>query len=269
MRGVTSEQLINENSLRKEQIDAIKELNAISADETQTRIIELEQLYDERVRLANLFVDDEIERKRYLEEIELSHQAEIAKIEEEARKKKEDEDAKAAAIEIEQQKKVREAKQAIADQTFQAATALNDALLANGLISAKKAFQIQKAVSLGEAITNGILAVQKTLKEPAYPAPFNLIAAGLMGATTAANVARIAASKFDAGGGAASAANVPSISAGGGAPQFNTVGASGINQLSQSIAGQNQKPVQAYVVANDISSAQSMERNRVQQASFP
>jgi hypothetical protein len=53
------------------------------------------------------------------------------------------------------------------------------------------------------------------------------------------------------------------------APQFNTVGTSGFNQLSDSIAGQNNRPVQAYVVANDVSSAQSLDRNRVRQASFP
>jgi len=52
------------------------------------------------------------------------------------------------------------------------------------------------------------------------------------------------------------------------APQFNVVGASGVNQLAQSIQGRENKPVKAYVVASEVTSQQSLERNRVMSASI-
>ena len=51
-------------------------------------------------------------------------------------------------------------------------------------------------------------------------------------------------------------------------PDFNAVGSSGTNQLADAIGGQSQQPVQAYVVSNDVSSAQSLERNIVEGATI-
>ena len=62
----------------------------------------------------------------------------------------------------------------------------------------------------------------------------------------------------DAGGGAA-----PSIP-----PAFNVVGASDSNQLADAIGGQSQQPVQAYVVANDVTTAQSLQNNIVEGATI-
>jgi hypothetical protein len=44
-------------------------------------------------------------------------------------------------------------------------------------------------------------------------------------------------------------------------PAFNVVGQGGTNQLAQVIGEQTQQPIQAYVVANDVTSAQSLQRN--------
>ena len=49
-------------------------------------------------------------------------------------------------------------------------------------------------------------------------------------------------------------------------PAFNVVGASDTNQLAAAIGGQSQQPVQAYVVSNDVTTAQSMDRNIVDDA---
>ena len=46
-------------------------------------------------------------------------------------------------------------------------------------------------------------------------------------------------------------------------PSFNVVGASPLNQLTEAIAGQQQQPVQAYVVANDVTTAQAAQRARI------
>jgi hypothetical protein len=56
--------------------------------------------------------------------------------------------------------------------------------------------------------------------------------------------------------------------AGGGAPQFNIVGSSGTNQLAATIAAQQNQPVNAYVVGSDVSTQQSLDRNRVTNATF-
>lgn len=48
-------------------------------------------------------------------------------------------------------------------------------------------------------------------------------------------------------------------------PQFNVVGNTGVNALANSI---NQQPIQAYVVAQNVTTAQSMNRNIVQSATL-
>ena len=52
------------------------------------------------------------------------------------------------------------------------------------------------------------------------------------------------------------------------APEFNVVGASPINQLAQTIGEQDQKPVKAFVVANEVSTAQSLDRNTIESATL-
>jgi len=51
-------------------------------------------------------------------------------------------------------------------------------------------------------------------------------------------------------------------------PAFNVVGQSETSQLSETIANQSQEPVQAFVVANDVTTAQSLQRNIVQGATI-
>ena len=52
------------------------------------------------------------------------------------------------------------------------------------------------------------------------------------------------------------------------APAFNVVGASGTNQLAQAIGQQNQKPIKAFVVSNEVTNAQALDRNIVESASL-
>ena len=64
------------------------------------------------------------------------------------------------------------------------------------------------------------------------------------------------------GGGASGGSSTPP------APQFNIVGQSGTNQLAQTISGQQNRPVQAFVVGNEVTTQQSLDRNRVKNATF-
>jgi len=52
------------------------------------------------------------------------------------------------------------------------------------------------------------------------------------------------------------------------APSFNIVGQSGTNQLAESIGSQEKKPLKAYVVSADVTTAQAMERNIIASASI-
>lgn len=91
-----------------------------------------------------------------------------------------------------------------------------------------------------------------------------------------ANVATVAAMGFKAvrdiintqpstsGGGVEMSGAAPASAA----PQFNVVGASGINQVAQTINKQANTPVKAYVVAKDVTTAQSMDRNIISSASM-
>ena len=52
------------------------------------------------------------------------------------------------------------------------------------------------------------------------------------------------------------------------APSFNIIGASPENQLAQTLATQTNKPVKAFVVAGDVSTAQSLDRNIIEESSL-
>lgn len=72
--------------------------------------------------------------------------------------------------------------------------------------------------------------------------------------------------------GGGSVGSAPSMKGGGSggsaepAPQFNVVGNSGINQVAQTLG--SQQPVQAYVVSNNVTTAQALDRNIIQNASI-
>ena len=139
---------------------------------------------------------------------------------------------------------------------------------------AGKGSKIGKGVALAQATISGIEGVQNayttaqkspvTAVFPAYP----IIQAGLAGAFSAMQIRKIAStnpSKGSAGGGGVSA---PSGGGGSQPPSFNTVGASETNQLADAIGGQAQQPVQAFVVANDVTTAQSLQNNIVEGATI-
>ena len=97
----------------------------------------------------------------------------------------------------------------------------------------------------------------------------NNVSLGLGIASSVASTTK-ALSALKAGGSASSGGSQGgSVPTGASAPpSFNVVGASDTNQLASAIGGQSQQPVQAYVVANDVTTAQSMDRNIIDDASL-
>ena len=88
----------------------------------------------------------------------------------------------------------------------------------------------------------------------------------LTGFKTVKSILAVKTPKASGGGSVSS----PNISGAGGAsaPSFNVVGNAGTNQLAQTLAGQNQQPIRSYVISSDISTAQSLDRNIISNASI-
>lgn len=126
-----------------------------------------------------------------------------------------------------------------------------------------------KAAAVAEATIQMYLSAQKayssTIGIPVVGPVLAPINAGLAIAAGFKNIKSIASVKVpnDTGGGG----NPPSGGGGGASvmsPSFNVVGNSGMNQLAQL----QQTPAKAYVVSGDVTSAQSLDRNRIENATL-
>ena len=130
---------------------------------------------------------------------------------------------------------------------------------------------IGKALALAQATISMFTSAQKayeaTVGIPIVGPTLAPINAGLAIAVGLKNIKEIAKVKVPGSGGGAS----PNVAGGGSgvtAPSFNIVGQNSNNQLAQSIANRQQQPIQAYVVSGNVSSAQSLDRNRIDTATF-
>lgn len=159
-------------------------------------------------------------------------------------------------------------------------------LEASGLAKTKAGQVISKAIALTQIGIDSAVAISKAstlanaegvaaqLAFPLVPG-IGTIARVVSYASTAAsvigNIAR-ARQLLSSGGNAAASMGVGGAPGGGAAPAapvaptFNVVGTSGQNQIAQSLG--SQAPVKAYVVANDVSSQQALDRNIVTTATL-
>jgi hypothetical protein len=184
--------------------------------------------------------------------------------------------------EIAQAKAAAEGKKAIQESTF---SVLEGGIgLLKGLFEENK--DIQKALLIAESATGIARIITNTsaanaadtfsasmmgpIAGPPYLATklvLNKVGAGI---GIAANLLATSKALSALGGGSAGGGSAPSGQAGGGgsAPQFNVVGATGVNQLAGAISNREQQPVQAYVVANNVTTAQSLDRNIIRSATL-
>lgn len=134
--------------------------------------------------------------------------------------------------------------------------------------AARRAFNIKKAADIAEATMSGYKAVVSTFANAPGGVVLKGIQAGLAGAFAAVQIAKIASAQYGGGeqAGGDLATDVPT--SGGdvaaAAPQFNVVGDTGASQLAQI----QQQPMQAFVVSGDVTSAQSLDRNKIQNATI-
>jgi len=141
--------------------------------------------------------------------------------------------------------------------------------------SQKKAFKINKAVGIAQALIQTYQSAQgaylSQLSIPTPDAPIRAqIAAGVATAVGLANVAAISAQKFEYSG---TTAPSPSGGLGGGIggtepqpPAFSVVGQSGFNQIAGALG--QQPPIQTFVVSQDVTTAQQLNNAIIQTATF-
>ena len=170
----------------------------------------------------------------------------------------------------EDDEKLQDAKFRVASQALDAISSIGKLFAGENEKNAKIAFKISKAVGIAQAGINTSQAIMKAAAETTDVTPTQSLRIGnmiAMGVAGAAQIASIAAQKFEGG---SDTVPKPSMS-GGSAPQppaFNIVGSSGETQLADAIGGQTQRPSRAYVVSNDVTTAQEMERNIIEGASI-
>jgi hypothetical protein len=239
----------------EERNEVLDEIERIEEEAVNAQLSEQERA----LRAIDDFYFGVIERARAAgistEEIERIQNEKRAQVNDEYRKAEEAKDEEDAAREIELQKKVQLQRVQLAGDALGAISALTEAFAGNSERSAKRAFQINKAVSIAQATISTFLAANAALTAGGNPAKLatgaQFVEAGVAVAIGLANVAKIARTKFgDTGGGGGAR---PSVSGGGGgsasggAPNtgFATFGVQDINNRP------NQAP-RAYVLASDV-----------------
>lgn len=174
-----------------------------------------------------------------------------------------------------------DAKKKIDEEEFAAKQKLNDATVAGLMVVSDlvgRETAKGKALAVAASLINTYSAIAGQLKAfagvpiPGY-AIVQAITTGLAGFAAVKNILKVQVPN-GGGGGGGSAPSMSGVSgtsrpmtAQANAPQFNVVGAGGTNQLAQVMAT-NQAPIKAFVVSNDVTTAQSLDRNIVKSATL-
>lgn len=267
----------------KELKDGFKEKDRLE-EEARKEKEEAEKLAEQEALIEQLELDKEFEELSFEEQREVVAEREAILLEDttltDAQKieLKEQFAQKEAEIDLAQKEAKAAVQNATLDVAQQGINVLKD--IAGENIAVQKALLIAEgAAGIAKILVNTGVANAKAVS--ASPATggmpwvaINSISAGL---GIAGNIAATAKGLSALGGGSPKGGgSVPKTAGGGGtgviaetqAPSFNVVGATETSSLANTIASQTQQPVQAYVVSNDVTTAQSMENNIVEGAAL-
>lgn len=221
-----------------------------------TELEQTQQKYDaliEQARQANIStVELEIEKANAINEINLGIQAEAEKI----RLAQKEADEKA----LEDKKILKQQELALAGETFGKIAFL---LGRNS--------KIGKAFAVSQALINtyqGITAELATKATTPYEIGLKVVNVAYIAKTGFDAVKRILSTNTSGGGSSQSVGGGGATGGASSAPQFNIVGQSSTNQLTATIAGQQNRPVQTYVVGSQVTSQQALDRNAQQNSVF-
>lgn len=281
--GFISEQDVNRVGLLVEETDLInsrteaENIRAISQKEFAAEL-KLDNL--ERINALILAAEEEdrIERERLQSKILLYKEGTQARSD--AEQAFEDfkvaSDQKLKLLEAEKLAEDKVIAEARMDLQFQLANAIGGAigqignLFAEGTAASKAAGLAEIAIGTGVGLIQGLDIAQKSAKGTgpaaafAFPIFYATQIAAVLGAVSQAK-SILGTVKGGGSSGTVSGARGAIASS---PPAFNVVGANPQSQLAETISGQTQEPVKAYVTASDVSTAQSLERNIIESASI-
>ena len=160
----------------------------------------------------------------------------------------------------------------IAAGSFKALGDLATAFAGNSEKAQKRAFKINKAANIAQATIDTFRGAQSAFAAGSAINPvFGFISAAAAVATGIANIKKITDTQFQ-GGSTPAATSAPSgaggIGGGSSPASFNVVGNTGINQLAEGLGNQNQPPIQAFVVGSEVTTQQSLDRNKIETATI-
>jgi hypothetical protein len=129
----------------------------------------------------------------------------------------------------------------------------------------RKAFNIQKAASIASALIDTYTAAAGVFRDTKGGLPIRIAATAIAVGSGLARVAQISKTQFNSsnsgGGDTTPSTSLPQEQT---TPNFNIVGNAGANPLAQL----GNAPLQAYVVSGEVTSAQSLDRNRIKSATL-
>ena len=247
---------------------SIADLNKRYDDEKANRLadtaVKKEELdYNRRVLEIENLANTELERQTLIEKLNGEHLVRmgIAKKTDNDKTIADAEALKKKESDIEQAKF--DLKLSLWNQTASALSGLGN-LFKKGTAAAKVAALAEIAIGSATGLINGLDIAQKSAKGTgpaaafAFPLFYATQVAAVFGAVGKAKALLGTGGGGSMGGGIAAPAPA----------QFNVVGASGANQIAQTLAGGQQQPVQAYVVAGAVTTGQSLNRNIINNASM-
>ena len=276
---------------REESYKALDDIEAATKANSDALLTDQELAIKNENDAYKIKYDNAVKNGYDTEQLEIQHLNNLNNINLTAQEKKYAQDKEAADKEIALDVAIKDAKRAALD------TALNILMQFAGKNKtiALSIIAIQKGLAIADVIVGASKSIAAATAAAA-PTPLNPIFLGpgvpnpsfainaklaaksilLTKLTAGTSIASIlaagigqAASITSGGGGAAGG---DSGGGGGGAgtnaPQFNVVGSTGVNQLAGVMGAQQQTPVQAYVVANNVTTAQSLDRNIIQSATL-
>ena len=276
--GFKSEQQINNNALVKEATELTNaKLESESLLSIEQKRFNAEQIEDELARLEALkeidILEAEQESVRLQAIVDNANAGTQAKIDaqialdqftEQSRQTNLNRDKQISDAKIKISNAEEQAKKDNLDKT--ASVLENFSNIAGKETAAGKAFAVAAAtINTYRGVSDALAATTVTPFETALKFA-NAAAIGISGI---ANVKKILSVKTPpVSGGSASPSGSPTPAPLSVPPAFNIVGASGTNQLATAIGEQSQQPVQAFVVSSEVTTAQELDRNIIDEATI-
>jgi len=267
----------------KERVDAIERIRKglidTEAEERAEKLRLIKEDYNQQIELAAEFYGTNsikiLELKAAQKAAEDQQQAEFDEQDKARQDKLDEEEKKRKEKQLADDKKISDAAIKIAELEEEAKrTSLEG--YAGAINSLSNTIGQETAAGKGLAVASSLIntyaAITGQLKtaagSPGGAIPGYAIAQAIAtGVAGFAAVKKIVAVQVPGGGGSGSS-QTGSLPTAPQAPAFNVVGASGETQLADAIGSQTQRPARAYVVSNDVTTAQEMDRNIIEGASI-